>query len=129
MKTSNVFLDFPLRLPMRDAGVPLRSAHRTVDEMLHACFLGDVGEVLTLMDLAFGANRPKILDAVKFRTFHALPARVNSGHPDRLALTPRLARPIAWPRNLRDFGLARAASIPWVACAAQPRHLAVRSLQ
>src|SRR6202011_5189447 len=61
---ANVLFDLPLALPMRDAGVPLSPTHGTVDKVLHSRLLGNVGQVLALLNLTFRSHCPEILDTV-----------------------------------------------------------------
>ena len=43
---TNMLLNFPIALPMIDAGVPLCPANRTVDKMFYTGFFGSLREVL-----------------------------------------------------------------------------------
>ena len=58
-----MLFDFPLGFPRGNAGVPLGPADGAVDEMGNACFLGDISQVLALLDFALEAGDPVILNA------------------------------------------------------------------
>src|SRR5713226_4884637 len=63
-QTSNVFFDFPLALPVGNAGVALRPANGAVDKVFDTCFFCRVRYILALLNFPLCANRPKVLDAV-----------------------------------------------------------------
>src|SRR5215510_10510165 len=61
---ANILLNLPLTLPMIDAGAPLRSAHGTVDKMLHTGLLCRLRQVLALLYFTLRADRPEVLDTI-----------------------------------------------------------------
>ena len=60
-KFPNVLLNFPLALPMIDAGVALSSSDGTVDKMFYPSFLCGLAQVFALLHFTSSSNRPEIL--------------------------------------------------------------------
>ena len=58
-----MLFDFPLGFPRGNAGVPVGPADGAVDKMGNACFLGDIRQVLALLDFAPEAGDPVVLNA------------------------------------------------------------------
>ena len=63
-QVANVVLNFPLALPVRNAGVPFCSASRAVDEVFHAGSFRRVRHVLPLLHFTFRAHSPEVLNTV-----------------------------------------------------------------
>src|SRR5215813_10615967 len=61
---ADVFLNFPLALPMVDAGVPLCSSNGAVYEVLDPSLLGGLREILPLHHFALRSDRPEVLHTV-----------------------------------------------------------------
>jgi hypothetical protein len=56
-----MLLDFPLTLEVRYPRLPVSTAHRAVDEVLHTGCLRRICDRLALLDLAIVAGLPEVL--------------------------------------------------------------------